>query len=790
MGAVYLAARSDQEFEKTVCVKLLQLTNPTAEELHQFRQERQLLARLNHPHIVTLLDGGDLDGVPYLIMDYVVGLPLDQYCRMHRLSVEAKLVLFRKVCSAVHFAHRNLIIHRDIKPTNIIVTESGEPKLLDFGVAKLMNPEYGPPADMAVTAGARMWTALYASPEQVRGRAITSSSDIYSLGVVLYELLSGSLPLYQSGMTSAEFFWALASENPLPPSQAVLAEQTGASAVEVRALETQIAGDLDCIALKALEKDPERRYASVEHLSEDVRRFLEKKPVKAHPLTATYLASRFAARHRPTVIVFCSAVVLLAGATAAALWQASVAQQERVRAERRFEQVRDMATSFIFDFHEAIAGLPGATDARRMVVKKGLEHLDALAKESEGDLDLQLKLARAYQSIGLIQRSRTGANLGDTAGAQISYHKSLDITEAARGKFGDTPQILDVLAGAYSGLGDVFAVRGKSQDALPIYQKALKYAQVAARSQPEKEAAQRACFRILAKIGDMQVMMGDIDAAQTSYAMAGRGVEEFAARFPNASSAVHDRLVGYHKIAFVWQKKRNHAAAIEALLPAVELAEKTYAANPRSHEAQHDAYVARIRLSESYEKLDRFTETMLHGQRALEIAQAEADVDANDVQAQYDVTNGYLHIGDAHLGRDRPDEAARAYRLGLESVKRAMIPDPQADEGTHFMIQAYSSLGEALLEDHDVLGAFQNIQLAVSCAEAAAARLGTPQSKVHLVSTYHSMAELCERASRWDEAAHYYSKIAALPQQVKQMAGPDADVSVELAKCRQRLARR
>jgi Serine/threonine protein kinase len=291
MGAVYAAERVDNEYRQLVALKIVKPEMESREILRRFRNERQVLAGLEHPNIARLLDGGSTEeGMPYLVMEYIEGLPIDRYCDSHRLPVTERLQLFCKVCSAVQYSHQNLIVHRDLKPGNILVTPDGTPKLLDFGIAKLLRPAYSG-ADIELTrTSMRPMTPDFASPEQVRGEPITTASDVYSLGVILYRLLTGSAPYKFKTYAALEIEKVILDEAPEAPSIAVThlngkaIEMTGFNPDRLR---RRLAGDLDMIVLMALRKEPQRRYASVERLAEDIGRHLEGLPVRARKDTSS-----------------------------------------------------------------------------------------------------------------------------------------------------------------------------------------------------------------------------------------------------------------------------------------------------------------------------------------------------------------------------------------------------------------------------------------------------------------------------------------------------------------------
>ena len=342
MGVVYLAAREDEQFRKRVAIKLVKRGLDTEDVLRRFRNERQILASLHHPHIASLLDGGTSgDGLPYFVMEYIEGSPLLQYCDEHQLSVNERLDLFKTICSAVQHAHQNLVIHRDLKPSNILITHDGEVKLLDFGVAKFLNPELMGENLSQTQTQFRVMTPEYASPEQVRGGHITTATDIYSLGIILYELLTGSRPFKLKDTSPEEMMRLICNTEPTAPS-AISNFKFQISNSEAKSnvnRQSQIGnrkflkGDLDNIILTALRKEPSRRYKSVEAFAGDIDRYLKGLPVTARPNTFNYRASKFIKRHK--VGVFAASLILMSliGGIVVSVWQARNARREKEKAE-------------------------------------------------------------------------------------------------------------------------------------------------------------------------------------------------------------------------------------------------------------------------------------------------------------------------------------------------------------------------------------------------------------------------------------------------------------------------
>ncbi len=463
MGAVFLAERAG-EFQQQAAIKLLRPGMDSHGFAARFRHERQILASLDHPNIARLFEGGTTeDGRPYFVMEYIDGEPISSYATRHALGVRERLGLFTQVCAAVQYAHQHLVVHRDLKPGNILVTSGGTPKLLDFGIAKLLTNGASRDTEALTQVMGCLMTPDYASPEQVRGAPITTASDVYSLGAVLYQLLAGRSPHRITSGSAAEIERAICDTEQPPPSQA-----TSEPAAR------QLRGDLDTIVMKALDKEPSRRYGSAGDLSADIVRHLDGLPIQARPQTLAYRAGRFVRRNRMPVAAAALVLVSLAGGMAAALWQAHNAQVQRLRAEKRFNDVRRLAHTFLFDFHDAIQDLPGALPARRLVVDKALEYLDSLSREAAGDAALEREMVEAYLRVGDVEGGTGIPNLGDKQGALRSYRSAMAIAtrEARR-----DPQSLDwqcFLARAHDKVGDILVPDGDVSGAMPHYREAVR----------------------------------------------------------------------------------------------------------------------------------------------------------------------------------------------------------------------------------------------------------------------------------------------------------------------------
>ena len=400
MGAVWLAERADGEVTQRVAIKFLRFDADQPAFRDRFLRERQILASLNHPGIARLLDAGHTaDGQPYLVMDYVEGTPIDVHAE--KLDLRAKLRLFIRVCEAVSYAHRNLIVHRDLKPSNILVDGTGQPRLLDFGIAKIL--EAG--ADQTQTRE-RLLTPDYASPEQVRGTTHNTATDVYSLGAVLYKLLTGRSPHALAEQTPQGIEIAICSREPELPSR----------------VRPGLPRDLDFVVRKALRKEPEERYASADALADDLRAILESHPVRARSGNAWYRARKFLRRYWVPVA---AATLTVAGLSVGLF----VANRERAIAQRRFLQVRQLANDVI-DLEREVRGLSGGTKARNRIVSSSLAYLAALGAEVRADANLALEISAAYLRLAQVQGVPTGSNLGQFAQAEESLVRANEFVES------------------------------------------------------------------------------------------------------------------------------------------------------------------------------------------------------------------------------------------------------------------------------------------------------------------------------------------------------------------------
>ncbi len=694
MGTVWLAAAdAGQRAGLPVAVKLLRRGTDTDEVLRRFRAEQQILSRLFHPNIARLLDGGETDeGLPYLVMEYVDGTRVTDFVRGRPLI--ERLALFGKICAAVEFAHQHLIVHRDLKPGNILVTAGAEPKLLDFGIAKLLDPAT---AAEATVTGERRLTPAYASPEQARGAVITTVSDVYSLGAVLYELLTGRGPhrFRATSPWSEEMARVIQEVAPTRPSLAT-------SDVE---MSRDLRGDLDTVVLRALAKDPAQRYQSVRALAEDVRRYLAGLPVQARPDTLPYRAQKFVLRHRWGVTAAALVFLALAGGGITTAWQGQ-------RAERRFQDVRRLAKTFLFEIHDAITVLPGSTTARKLVVSRSIEYLDDLAREARGDRDLQLELAAAYLRVGDVQGKPYSANLGDSAGALQSYAKAIELVAPFATREADWREVSArlLLCQILASRGEVEVRLGRGDAAARTLGGALLISQRAL----AEDAIHREHWRALVAGG----LIGLGDAVQAANPRPDdaeryrRALAHYREALPLCEQLAAERLSGSADL------RRLNRVCSRLATVLTQLGRKS-GETPFFHEAQifHDRSIGMsersllaepenalfqrtladqliARASAKVDAQEDWTGALVDCQRALAMFSPLAHADPSNVEAQQDLSSAHYITSAVWKGSGQVAEAVRELRECLRLLEPLVAAQPDNAETTFDLARARRELAE------------------------------------------------------------------------------------------------
>lgn len=698
MGDIYRAARADGSYEKQVAIKLIQGARSTDFFLARFESERQILADLDHPNIARLLDGGTTEeGLPYFVIEYVEGLPIDEFCAEKALSIRERLELFRTVCSAVQYSHQNLVVHRDLKPSNILVTREGVPKLLDFGIAKILDSQRGEDNQQTIL---RLLTPDYASPEQVRNQPISTASDVYSLGVILYVLLTGRKPYRMTSDSPQGVMSAICETEPEKPSSAVML--TGAAAVTSRKqalpsglllssvgerpekLRKVLAGDLDNIVLKALRKEAQRRYSSAEQFSEDIRRYLTGLPVVAHHDTLGYRARKFVGRHKLGVVAASLVFLSVVGGLVTTLWQARIARANELRAERRFNDVRALANSLMFEVHDSIKDLAGATQARKLLVSKALQYLDSLSKEAAGDASLQRELASAYEKVGEVQGNPFAANLGDPAGALASYRKALAIRETqAQPNSQDSQRNL---ANDYEWVGMALEGVRDYRGALDSYRRAFTIEDALAKSAPSARTQERlaGAYYLMAHC------YGALQDPQSALANYKKSAEIREAIAP-ASPFVQSRLAGTYGVmsGIVWELgDTDEALRLQRL--ALETTKKLADANPGSANAREHVNEAYYWVGYYLEGKGDARQALVNYRRALTDFQALASADPNEERIKLYLVRCNKTIGTALVAEGKVTQGLQSLHTALSLAEN--LP---ASEKTEFLADVYGGIGLA-----------------------------------------------------------------------------------------------
>ena len=706
MGTVYLAVRADDNYRQQVAVKLVNRGMNTDAIIRHFVMERQILASLEHPNIARLLDGGATEtGLPYFVMEYIEGQPITQYCDERRLTTAARLELFREVCAALQYAHQHLVVHRDIKPSNILVTAEGVPKLLDFGIAKLLTPGWEAETAAAPTASVLvMMTPDYASPEQLRGLHITTASDVYSLGVVLYELLSGHRPYHVRSRAPEEMARVVLQEEPLKPSAVIntTEESRSAEAPEpilitpesvgrqregsVEKLRRRLSGDLDNVVLKALRKEPPRRYSSVQEFSEDIRRHLEGLPVRASPDTFGYRARKFTRRHKAGVLAAAVVAITLLTATVITTYQVRVARAERAKAEQRFNDVRELANSVVFELHDSIQDLPGSTPSRELLVSRALEYLDKLAGEAGQEPSLQLELAAAYDKIGDIQGGFGTSHLGQRQKAGESYRKALAIREALASAAPHNVDFRRQLSTSYTKLGEMQWTELDIDGALEFHGKALAINKPLAAELPNDTQIKLDLAKSYQNFGYMHGAKNHADEALDNMRRAVALMEELAAADPHSVKIQNELARAYDNLAIILTElKADHAEALTLYRKSQKIGDTLLAADPTNTKLQRGQAVGDYNVAMVSAKLGDTRTGLGSSRKALATFRKMSAADPQNDEFRQGLANVQTLVCEMMIKTGDASEAIKLLSESLAVLEKSFAASP-TDEILHFRI--------------------------------------------------------------------------------------------------------
>ena len=708
MGVVYRAERADAAFTRQAAVKVIGQNADAAGVVERFQRERQTLADLDHRNIARLFDGGTTPGgQPYFVMEYVDGEPIDRYCDTRQLSIDDRLELFLRVCNGVQYAHENLIVHRDIKPDNILVTEDATPKLLDFGVARLLSSGTAGGDDHAEASATWLMTPDFASPEQLEGKPSTTGTDVYSLGVVLYLLLTGERPYHLRGTTPAKILADLAASPPSPPSVVATTGPTAEARAAQRgttpaALARVLAGDLDAIVARALALSSADRYHGVTDLVRDLKAYREMQPVTAVPPSTSYVLGKFIRRNRRRVMAAAAALILgVAGVTAVA-WQASVAARERGRAERRFNDVRRLANTFMFDVNDTMANVPGTMATRELIVKTTVEYLDSLAREAGDDPTLQRELARAWTRVGDVQGNPSNANIGDTAAALTSYRRAIALAEGARRAVPGDLDAARALATAHRRLADVLAWTGDTTAALAESTLSRQlYDDVAARAGTLDDRLEAAIGWV--KEGDLLgnpnlPNAGRRDEAATAFTA---GLEAFRAldrQQPNDLRVVRfvglslERLGTLHEAANRWPE------AEAAYRESFEIRQALATREPAHRNIQRDLAIAHEKLGKVAQASGNTADGIASLRRALQQFDRLAAIDTADVNAARSAAISREVLGTALRNAKQHAEARTLFEQALATHRTLAAKDTGNAQARCDAVRLHEFIADTLAE--------------------------------------------------------------------------------------------
>jgi len=732
MGVVYRAERADAAFRRHAALKVVRPGPDSPQIVARFRLERETLAALDHPNIARLMDGGSTaDGQPFFVMELVEGEPIDRYCDAHRLSIDERLDLFRKVCAGVQYAHENLVVHRDIKPDNILVTRDGVPKLLDFGVAKLLSRDGAQPEDPAATMATWAMTPDYASPEQVSGRPSTTATDVYSLGVLLHVLLTGARPYTLTGTAPAAIEKQLLEFTLIPPSERASSSPESDQRATLRAtnalkLAKRLTGDLDAIVRRALDRTPSSRYSSVEQLAEDVARHRAHRPVQARGRATGYATRLFVRRHRGALAVAALLAAVVVGGIVTILWEASRAEEAQRRAERRFNDVRALAGSFIFDVYDAIDNVPGATPARRLIVQKAVQYLESLAGESSGDAGLQRELASAFIRVGDVQGNPTKANIGDTTGAIASYQRAIVLAEAVRAEAPNDVAVLRTLALAYRQRDDVLALTGDKEKALAdaVASQEL-YAQIAARDDATPDDRLNLGVASI-KLGDLLgnpnfENLGRAGSASLAYAKALETFRRLDKAAPTDIRARRYLGVTLERIGTMYEDEKQWTDAGTVYQESFEIRRGLAEREPTHRDIQRDLGVAHEKLANVLQGQGNPAAAVAEQRQALAVYERLAAADPSDANAGRTVAVGRENVADALRKTGSVTEVLDLYRKALDVHRGFRAKDPHNVQAACDTARVAETLG-------DVLSAVEAPGACAAWRESQAARQSLPPS--------------------------------------------------------------
>ena len=715
MGVVYEAARDDDTFERQVAVKILPPWSASV-LASRFRLEQQVLAGLDHPGIARLIDAGGTGDLPYCVMEFVDGQPIDAWCDAQGLGIAARVDLFALVCDAVSYAHTHLVVHRDLKPSNILVTRDGQPKLLDFGIAALLDAESGASAGGTRFSG---FTPDFASPEQVRGERVTTATDVYSLGVLLYVMLTGRRPYAVDARSPLDVARTICDVEPAPPSKVALREHA-----------RLLHGDLDAIVAKAMRKNPADRYASVTALSADLHAWRAHRPIAATGPTWSYVAQRFIRRHRAGVAAGATIAAAIITGVATTLWQARAAERARVIAEARFQDVRQLANAVVGPLYDAIAKVPGSTEARRTLVKEALTYLDRLSQQAGNDVALKVELADAYEKIGDVQGNVFGPNLGDAAGAKASYSRLLDLRRAVADARPNDPQAQAALANAHIRLSDMALGEGRFDDAATGYRRALSLLGSAAQT-PSNETAAIMAARTENRLGVSLNWGGHREESAQAFSRSQRIAETWIARAGGSPQMRTELMNTLGNAGDADYMAERFDGALQHFQAALTMARSAATATPTA-QTQRSLHLILTRVAAALQELGRLDDAVRVLNESVQIQRELAVGDERNVRLTFDLGASVQNQGTLAFQRGRLADSLGHLRESLALFEAGIAASPSSVEQQFNIAQTRGWVGrvEAALGRHQQGIEMLRKSLALYRQDGVSARKPSEQYKV------------------------------------------------------------
>jgi len=662
MGIVYLAEQ--EQPRRRVAVKVLRPGAISSQALRRFELEAQVLGQLQHPGIAHIYEarttGAGVDRRSYFAMEYVDGVPLTTYASREELGTRSRLALIAGVCDAVHHAHQKGVIHRDLKPGNILVDTSGQPKILDFGVARATDADVQT-VSLQTDVGQLIGTIPYMSPEQVTGvsRDLDIRSDVYALGVMTYELLAGKLPHD-------------VRERSIPEAARMIREDEPAT---LSSINPHLRGDVETIVAKALEKEKDRRYSSAAELVADIRRYLQDEPISARPASATYQLRKFARRNRGLVLGMGVAVIALIAGSVIALWQAVEARAAQRIAEERFSDTRALARIFMFDHYDHISTLANSLEARKFLVQTALEYANKLAAQRTDDIELHNDIIKAYLRISTIQGRPDTPNTGDLDGAIASATRALELAEEGVRRWPHDPDSLHNVGLAHEALAELSAARGRFDEAEAHGRKCIEIIEQVVARLPPDDPQRRDLALAHHKLGRLYERRGATADALREYEASHRLRKELLSG-TESKGALLDVATSGSKLGDMLMRTGDYERALERFGESHALRRRVVEADPDDLRALRAFSLTYGRIGQALLTLGREDEARSHFEEYLGIRQRLAQAAPDDASAQRDLAVAYYRMGELDYDAGHGDAALDQFTHFIQILERLSIDSP------------------------------------------------------------------------------------------------------------------